>query len=124
MNALYEVVALRPATELPADMARTALRIAADRWLIPDRQPALPAGFAITDVTGKWRQVRLITASAARLLANTVDVEALLAGRDCARTALFDCPAILARLDPGYSVWVERSYEHAFNVAVAQAAAL
>ena len=122
MNALYEVVALRPATELPRDTP--ALQIAADRWLIPDRQPALPADFAVTEVTGKWREIRLTTSSAARLLANTVDVEALLAGRDCARTTLFDCPAILARLGTGYTVWVERSYEHAFNVAVQQAAAL
>jgi sarcosine oxidase gamma subunit len=124
MNALYEVVALRPATELPADIQGTILQIAADRWLILDQQPALPAGFAITDVTGKWREIRLTSATAARLLANTVDIDALLAGRDCARTALFDCPAILARLDTGYSVWVERSYEHAFNVAVERAAAL
>jgi len=124
MNALYEVVALRPATQLPADIQGTILQIAADRWLIPNRQPALPAGFVVTDVTGKWREIRLTSPSAASLLANTVDVAALLAGRDCARTALFDCPAILARLDLGYSVWVERSYEHAFNVAVEQAAAL
>jgi sarcosine oxidase gamma subunit len=122
MNALYEVVALRPATQLPGDIP--ALQIAADRWLILDRQPSLPTGFAVTDVTGKWREIRLTSPSAARLLANSVDVEALLAGRDCARTALFDCPAILARLGPGYTVWVERSYEHAFNVAVQQAAAL
>jgi hypothetical protein len=122
MNALYEVVALRPATQLPGDIP--GLQIAADRWLILNRQPALPAGFASTDVTGKWREIHLTSPSATRLLANTVDVEALLAGRDCARTALFDCPAILARLGTGYTVWVERSYEHAFNVAVEQAAAL
>ncbi len=122
MNALYDGVALRPATELPGDSP--GLQIAADRWLSLDRQPALPAGFASTDVTGKWREIRLTSPSAARLLANTVDVEALLTGRVCARTTLFDCPAILARLDTGYAVWVERSYEHAFNVAVQQVAAL
>jgi hypothetical protein len=122
MTALFEVVALRPATELPGGLP--ALQIAADRWLILDRQPALPAGFAVTEVTGKWREIHLTSPSATRLLANTVDVEALLAGRDCARTALFDCPAILARLGTGYTVWVERSYAHAFNVAVEQAAAL
>ena len=120
MNALYEVVALRPFTELPAD-AR-GMQIAADRWLILNQPPALPTGFAVTDVTGKWREVSL--PSAAKVLANTVDVEALLAGRACARTALFDCPAILFRRDVGYAVWVERSYEHAFNVAIQQAAAL
>lgn len=122
MNALYEVVAFRPATELPADIQSASLQIAADRWLILDRKPVLPAGFAVIDVTSKWRELHL--ASAARLLANTVDIEALLAGRACARTALFDCPAIVVRRDAEYSVWVERSYEHAFNVAIRQAATL
>jgi len=122
MNALYEVVAFRPVTQLPADVRSTALQIAADRWLILNQKPALPADFAVTDVSGKWREIRL--PSAARVLANTVDVEALLAGRECARTALFDCPAILVRRDVGYAVWVERSYEHAINVAIQQAAAL
>jgi hypothetical protein len=124
MNALYEVVAFRSSTALPADVRGTALQIAADRWLIPERRPALPAGFAVTDVTGKWREIQLSSLPAHRLLANTVDVEALLAGRGCARTALFECPAILARSNAGYTVWVERSYEHAFNVAIQQAAAL
>lgn len=122
MNTLYEVVAFRPSTELPPEVQGQGLQIAADRWLMLDRPPALSAGFAVTDVTGKWREIRLT--SAARLLANTVDVEALLAGRVCARTALFDCPAIVVRRDGEYSVWVERSYEHAFNVAIRQAAAL
>ena len=122
MNSLYEVVAFRPFAELPADVRGSALQIAADRWLIPYQKPALPADFAITDVSGKWREARLT--AAAKVLANTVDVEALLDGRDCARTALFDCPSILVRRDAGYAVWVERSYEHAFNVAVQQAAAL
>jgi sarcosine oxidase gamma subunit len=124
MNTLYEVVAFRPATELPPGVQDAALQIAADRWLILNQLPALPAGFAITDVTGKWREIQLSGASATRLLANTVDVEALLTGRGCARTALFDCPAILMRRDGGYAVWIERSYEHAFNVAIQQAAAL
>jgi hypothetical protein len=121
MNRLYEAVALRPTTQLPEG---TALQIASDRWLFVNGQPELPSDFAVIDVTGKWREIRLTSAAAARLLANTVDVDALLAGRDCARTALFDCPAILTRLDTGYAVWVERSYEHAFNVAVQQASAL
>lgn len=122
MNALYEIVAFRPSTALPVDIQGTVLQIAADRWLFIDRQPELPAGFAATDVTGKWREIQLT--SAAKLLANTVDVEALLAGRACARTALFDCPAILVRRDSEYAVWVERSYEHAFNLAIQQVAAL
>jgi hypothetical protein len=121
---IYEVVAFRPSTQLPADTQGTIMQVAADRWLVL-RQPApslSEADFAITDVTGKWREIRLVAPS--KILANTVDVEELLAGRDCARTALFDCPAILQRLEEGYAVWIERSYEHAFHVAVQQAASL
>ena len=100
------------------------MQIAADRWLVLRRPPLSlsEADFAITEVTGKWREIPIATAS--KVLANTVDVEEPLAGRDCARTALFDCPAILQRLDDGYVVWIERSYEHAFNVAVQQVASL
>jgi hypothetical protein len=121
---MYEVVAFRPWTQLPAHTQGTLMQVAADRWLVL-RQPPLSlsgADFAITDVTGKWREIT--PAAASKVLANTVDVDELLAGRDCARTALFDCPAILQRRDDGYAVWIERSYEHAFNVAVQQAASL
>lgn len=120
MNVMYEVVALRPAAALPSGF--TAMQIGADRWLVPDRQPSLPDGFEVTDVTGKWREMHLT--DTARLLANTVDVEELLANRSCARTILFDCPAILQKLDAGYAVWIERSYEHAFNTAIHKVAAL
>jgi hypothetical protein len=120
MNALHEVVSFRPGAALPAGIP--ALQIGVDRWLVLGLQPSPPEGFAVTDVTGKWREIRLTGSST--LLANTVDVEALLADRSCARTALFDCPAILQKLDTGYAVWVERSYEHAFNTALRQAAAL
>jgi hypothetical protein len=121
---IYEVVAFRPSTQLPADTQGVIMQIAADRWLVLRRPPLSlsEADFAITDVTGKWREIPI--AAPSKVLANTIDVEELLAGRDCARTALFDCPAILQRGDGGYAVWIERSYEHAFNVAVQQAASL
>src|SRR3954465_13912497 len=119
---IYEVVAFRPSTQLPADMQGVIMQIAADRWLVLRRPPLSEADFAIADVTGKWREIPI--AATSKVLANTVDVEELLAGCDCARTALFDCPAILQRLDDGYAVWIERSYEHAFNVAVQQVASL
>jgi hypothetical protein len=121
---IYEVVALRPSAQLPADTQGMIMQIAADRWLVLRRPPLSlsEADFAITDVTGKWREIRI--AAPSKVLANTVDVEELLAGCDCARTALFDCPAILQRLNDGHAIWIERSYEHAFNVAVQQAASL
>jgi hypothetical protein len=121
---IHEVVSFRPSTQLPADTQRVIMQIAADRWLVLRRPPLSlsETDFAITDVTGKWREIPI--AAPSKVLANTVDVEKLLAGCDCARTALFDCPAILQRLDDGYAIWIERSYEHAFNVAVQQAASL
>ena len=125
------------------------MQVAADRWLVireaPSQAPSqaqvqapsqpqshqrlesLPVSlsesdFSVTDVTGKWLEIRLSAPS--RALASTADVEELLAGRDCARTALFDCPAILQRHNEGYAVWIERSYEHAFTVAIQRAAAV
>ena len=122
--SIYEVVALRPSTQLPADTQWTILQVAADRWLALSPPPLSLSGadFAIVEVTGKWREIPL--AAPSKVLANTVDAEEVLAGRDCARTVLFDCPAILRRGNDGYAVWVERSYEDAFNAAVQQAASL
>jgi len=121
---IYEVVAFRPSTQLPADTQGVIMQIAADRWLVLRRPPLSlsEADFYITDVTGKWREIPI--AAPSKVLANTVDIEEILAGCDCAKTALFDCPAILQRLNDGYAVWIERSYEHAFNAAVQQVAAL
>jgi sarcosine oxidase gamma subunit len=111
-----------------ADGSPEILKIAADRWLILNPRAALAATgaalapfCALTDVTAKWREFRLTGASAVRLLANSADVEELLEERDCARTALFDCPALLCKLNEGFALWIERSYEHAFGVAVQQA---
>jgi hypothetical protein len=142
---IYEVVAFRSSTQLPASTQGTVMQVAADRWLVisqvplpsqvppqsqtPLQSPSLSQSlslpeldFSMTDVTGKWREIRV--GAPARALASTADVEELLAGRDCARTALFDCPAVLQRLNEGYAVWIERSYEHAFNVAMQLAASL
>jgi sarcosine oxidase gamma subunit len=140
---VYELVTFRPAfaddlppgwPKGPGEARRNAagsceiLRIAADRWLILNPRAALvatlaalSAACALTDVTGKWREFRLTGTSASRLLANSIDVAELLAERDCARTALFDCPALLYKLNSGFAVWVERSYERAFAVAVERA---
>ena len=115
MNAVYEIVAFRPAAA-----PTPALQIAQDRWLVFNRLPAVSEDFSVTDVTGKWVEMRV----GAALLSNSVDVDELLAERTCARTVLFDCPAVIHRQDTGYTVWIERSYEHAFNTALQQAAAL
>ena len=141
-SPIYELVSFRPSThDLPehwpkgsgearrgADGSAEILKIAADRWLLlRPRDDAVAAAAALsrvctlTDVTGKWREFRLTGTSAARLLANSVNVDELLCNRDCARTALFDCPALLYQFHDGFSVWIERSYEHAFVVAVGQA---
>jgi len=138
---VYELATFRPSfqDELPAhwpqgpgDARRNAdgsaeiLKIAADRWLLlrpcdDVTATALSPGCALIDVTGKWREFRLMGKSATRLLANSVNVEELLCDRDCARTALFDCPALLYKLNGGFSVWIERSYASAFVIAVSQA---
>ena len=121
---VYEVVALRSATRLPAEAQGTIMQVAVDRWLVLRQGPLSlsEADFAVTEVTGKWLEVHLTDPP--KVLANTVDIDELLTGRDCARTTLFDCPAIIQKLDGGYAIWIERSYEYAFNIAVQQAASL
>jgi sarcosine oxidase gamma subunit len=111
-----------------ADGSAAILKIATDRWLLLHPRndvvataAALSRVCALTDVTGKWRKFRLMGTSATRLLANSVNVDELLCDRDCARTALFDCPALLYKLNGGFSVWIERSYESAFVIAIEHA---
>ncbi len=111
-----------------ADGSVEILKIATDRWLLLHPRndvvaaaAALSHACALTDVTGKWREFRLMGTSATRLLANSVNVDELLCDRDCARTLLFDCPALLYKLNDGFSVWIERSYESAFVIAVEHA---
>jgi heterotetrameric sarcosine oxidase gamma subunit len=103
------------------------LHFAPARWLIPAPHPdvtalveaATAAGAgAVVDVEGKWTALGLLGPGAARLLASTVDVEALLEGRECAAVTLFDCPAVLARVPDGFAIWVRSSYAADFVAAV------
>lgn len=103
------------------------LHFAPARWLVPAPRPdiaalleaAVQAGAgAVVDVDGKWVALELLGPGAARLLASTVDVGVLLADRDCAAAALFDCPAVLARVPDGFGIWVRASYATDFIAAV------
>jgi heterotetrameric sarcosine oxidase gamma subunit len=103
------------------------LHFAPARWLVPAPHPDIAAlieaatqagAGAIVAVDGKWRAMELTGPGAARLLASTVDVEAVLDGRECAAVTLFDCPALLARVPGGFAVWVRASYAADFAAAV------
>jgi sarcosine oxidase gamma subunit len=93
----------------------TVLHFAPDRWLIPAPLPALlrqvvaleHAGCGmLIDVEGKWQELRIVAEIARPLLARSIDVEAVLADRDCAAIMLFDCPAILARSGDAFNLCV------------------
>jgi heterotetrameric sarcosine oxidase gamma subunit len=103
------------------------LHFAPARWLVPAPHPdiaalleaAIAAGAGVViDVEGKWTAVRLLGPGAGRLLASTVDVESLLAGRECGGVSLFDCPAVLTRVPDGFAIWVQSSYAADFIAAV------
>jgi heterotetrameric sarcosine oxidase gamma subunit len=105
------------------------LHFAPARWLVPAPHPDIAAlidaatqagAGAVVDVDGKWKAVELLGPGAARLLASTIDVEAVLGGRECAAVTLFDCPAVLARVPDGFGIWVRSSYAADF-VAAAEA---
>ncbi len=110
-----------------ADGRPVLLHFAPARWLAPAPHPdiealiaaaiAADAGVAV-DVDGKWTAFELTGPAAGRVLATTVDVDAVLAGRECAAVTLFDCPAIVARVPNGYAIWVGASYAAHFEAAV------
>ncbi len=105
------------------------LHFAPGRWLAPAADDALGARLEAAaargagtpvDVSGKWVGLELSGPGAARLLAFTVDIEAVLAGRECAAVNLMDCPAIVARAAPGFRLWVQSSYAGHFLATARQ----
>ena len=95
------------------------LQFAPGRVLAPDPSAATEAAVDAAasqgagnriDVTGKWEHYLVRGPGAARLLACTVELNAVLDQRDCAAVTLFDCPAIVARCRDGYELWVQSSY--------------
>jgi sarcosine oxidase gamma subunit len=95
------------------------LQFAPGRWLAPAPTPATEALLAAAarngsgscvDVTGKWQPLFIAGPGASRLLACTLDIGSVLAGRGCAAAVLFDCPAIVASAAGGFELWVQSSY--------------
>jgi sarcosine oxidase gamma subunit len=66
----------------------------------------------LIEVEGKWQEVRIAAEHARRILSRGIDVDAVLAGRDCAAIMLFDCPAILARHEETFNLWIAASFAH------------
>ena len=62
------------------------------------------------DLTGKWLGLRLSGPNVERALASSADTGAMLDGRGCASTAIFDCPVIVAKGTGDHYLWVQRSY--------------
>jgi sarcosine oxidase gamma subunit len=103
------------------------MHFAPGRWLAPDPgvearqmvEVAAVLGLGVSvDVTGKWVPMQLEGVDAARVLASTIDIRALLGGRRCAAAHLFDCPTIVATAGDGYGLWVGASYTAAFAAAI------
>jgi heterotetrameric sarcosine oxidase gamma subunit len=101
----------------------TVLYFAPDRWFIPAPAPTLLSQLAaleradcgtLIDVDGKWQELRIAPEQAQRMLARSIDVATVLADRDCAAIRLFDCPAILARHEAAFKVWIEASFAQSF----------
>jgi len=97
----------------------TLLHFAPARWLAPAPAPGLrrllesaanAGAGSLVDASGKWVTVDVAGAGAARLLACTLDIDAVLGHRDCAAVTLFDCPAVVARVPQGFRLWVQASY--------------
>ena len=104
----------------------TVLHFAPGRWLVPEPDQALAAliaaasvaGGSAIDVGGKWTAVTLRGGDSARVLAATIDVDAVLEARACAAVELFDCPALVASAEHGYRSYIKSSYAAAFRAAL------
>jgi heterotetrameric sarcosine oxidase gamma subunit len=99
------------------------LHIAPGHWFVPEPSPqvaarvdaAASAGAGVRiGVDGKWQAVRFAGPGAQRVLARTVALDTILAGRDCAALTLFDCPSIIARSDAAFDIWVQTIYAEDF----------
>jgi sarcosine oxidase gamma subunit len=99
------------------------LHFAPDRWLVPAPAPILLRELAsleraghgcLIDVQGKWQEVRIASAHAHYILSSGIDVETVLAARECAAVVLFDCPAILARSGSTFNLWIAASFVQSF----------
>ncbi len=102
-----------------ADGRAALLHVAPTRWLAPDPSPEIQALIdvasnaklgAAVDVSGKWQGFALYGAGASRAFAASIDIGAVLTGRECAALTLFDSPAIIARRPDGYFLWVHASF--------------
>lgn len=78
---------------------------------------------SVFDVDGKWQAFALTGPGAERVLSSSINLDQVLANRDCAALRLFDCPAILTRQTDSFDVWVEASYAGAFRERASQCAA-
>lgn len=103
----------------------TLLHFAPRRWLVPAPDAALGERLAdlerrgkgaLIEVEGKWQ--RLHIADAGRMLGSSINVGAILRGRQCAATTVFDCPAILAGDETAVDLWVASSYLDSFLAAL------
>lgn len=97
----------------------TLLHFAPGRVLAPDPSSTTEAlldaaatqGVGTTiDVTGKWANYIIAGSGAARLLACTIELSAVLEKRACAAVTLFDCPAVIAPAHEGFEIWLQASY--------------
>jgi len=94
------------------------LHVAPGRWFAPDASEATrqlleeaESHGAVFDVEGARTRIDVIGLGATRLLSESLDIVSVLEGRDGAAMTLFDCPAIVASIPEGYTVWVRASYQ-------------
>jgi sarcosine oxidase gamma subunit len=102
------------------------LHFAPRRWLVPAPDAALLAGLndlagrglgTLVDVEGKWHKIHAAGPGAAQAIASTISVKAVLGDRGCAAVTLFDSPAVLARHEAAFDLWVAASYlDHFLDV--------
>jgi len=123
---LHEYLPLEPGAARTDGQGRRHLHFSPGRWLTlcssaAAAPPELPASVAVVDASGKWHRLRLTGADAERVLRFQLAVDHIFAGRACAATRAFDCPAVIERDSAGFCVWTHASYSEHLRGALADA---
>jgi heterotetrameric sarcosine oxidase gamma subunit len=95
------------------------LHMGPGRWLLVGRAlewesatvtAAEACGGLLVDVSAKWRRLSVTGTRAELHLSRLLSVTQVLHERGCAPVAVLDCPAVLARCEDGFELWVARSW--------------
>ena len=119
LNADPSLAAQRPGSVRRYPDGAASLHMGPGRWLLVGRAvewesatvtAAEACGGWLIEVSAKWRRLSVTGTKAQLHLSRLLNVAQVLHERVCAPVAVLDCPALLARCQDGFELWVARSW--------------